>query len=229
MREAALQRAVAFGVTATGWLTTPELGRLSAYRLVARAYSSRLRAIVLLNHRSRSGGRPPLSRVLRAFEKAGWEAEVWAGSGSGWTVEAARRAVDSGAEALFGAGGDGMLATMLPAVVGSTTALGVVPLGTGNVWARELGLPMEPEAAVTAQLSRPVQRVDIGRLNRTPFLVVASAGLDARIVEVVEANMKGLGQAAYRLPASDCSARSGAQNARLSSTVSRSTFHCWQR
>jgi YegS/Rv2252/BmrU family lipid kinase len=107
--------------------------------------------------------------------------------------------VESGADAVFGAGGDGMLATMLPALVGTHVALGVVPLGTGNVWARELGLPMQPGAAVTAQLAQPAQRVDIGRLNRVPFLVVASAGLDARIVEVVETNMKRLGQAAYPL------------------------------
>jgi YegS/Rv2252/BmrU family lipid kinase len=137
--------------------------------------------------------------VLHAFEQAGWEAELWAGSGPDWTLEAARRAVAFGADAVFGAGGDGMLATMLPALLGTDTALGVVPLGTGNVWARELGLPLEPGAAVTAQLARPPQAVDVGRLNGVPFLVVASAGLDARIVEVVEANMKALGQAAYPL------------------------------
>jgi diacylglycerol kinase (ATP) len=137
--------------------------------------------------------------VLHAFEQAGWDAEIWAGSGSDWTVRAAHRAVGSGADAVFGAGGDGMLATTLPALLGTETALGVVPLGTGNVWARELGLPMEPAAAVAAQIARPAQRVDVGRLNRVPFLVVASAGLDARIVEIVEANMKRLGQAAYPL------------------------------
>ena len=174
-------------------------GVLPAHCTITRAYSCRLRAVILLNHRARGGGRPPLSLVLHAFEKAGWEAEVWAGNGSGWTLEATRRAVGSGADAVFGAGGDGMLATMLPALVGTQVALGVVPLGTGNVWARELGLPMQPGAAVAAQLARPAQQVDIGRLNHVPFLVVASAGLDARIVEVVEANMKGLGQAAYPL------------------------------
>jgi YegS/Rv2252/BmrU family lipid kinase len=137
--------------------------------------------------------------VLGAFQQAGWGAEVWAGEGPGWTLAAAHRAVGSGVDAVFGAGGDGMLATMLPALLDTDTALGVVPLGTGNVWARELGLPMEPGAAVAAQLQLPARRVDIGRLNRVPFLVVASAGLDARIVEVVEASMKGLGQAAYPL------------------------------
>jgi YegS/Rv2252/BmrU family lipid kinase len=158
-----------------------------------------LRAVVLLNHRSRGGSRPPIGRILRAFEKAGWNAEVWAGEGSDWTLEAAQRAVDLGVDAVFGAGGDGMLAAMLPALVGTNVALGVVPLGTGNVWARELGLPLDPAGAIDVQLNAPARLVDVGMLNRRPFLVVASAGLDARIVQVVEASLKGLGQAAYPL------------------------------
>ena len=97
--------------------------------------------------------------MLGAFQQAGWDAEVWAGEGPGWTLAAAHRAVGSGVDAVFGAGGDGMLATMLPALLDTDTALGVVPLGTGNVWARELGLPMEPGAAVAAQLQLPARRV----------------------------------------------------------------------
>jgi diacylglycerol kinase (ATP) len=158
-----------------------------------------VRAVVLLNHRSRGGSRPPLGRILTAFRQAGCDAEVWAGHGPDWTLEAARRAVATGVDAVFGAGGDGVLAAILPALLGTDTALGVVPLGTGNVWARELGLPLDAAAAIAAQLKAPPRRVDIGLLNRQPFLVVASAGLDAKIVEVVEASMKGLGQAAYPL------------------------------
>ncbi len=158
-----------------------------------------MRAIVLLNPRSRAGARPPLERILASFRAAGWEAEVWAGHEPAWTVAAAGRAVSLGVDVLFGAGGDGMLASMLPALLGTETALGVVPLGTGNVWARELGLPLDPAAAIATQLARPGRRVDVGRANGRPFLVVASAGLDARIVQVVEAGLKGLGQAAYPL------------------------------
>jgi YegS/Rv2252/BmrU family lipid kinase len=140
-----------------------------------------------------------LGRVLGAFQLAGWEAELWAGDGPVWTLQAARRAVESGADAVFGAGGDGVLTAMLPALIGTDVALGVVPLGTGNVWARELGLPLDPAAAIAAQLKTPARRVDTGLLNGQPFLVVASAGLDARIVQVVESTLKGLGQAAYPL------------------------------
>jgi diacylglycerol kinase (ATP) len=139
--------------------------------------------------------------MLAVFRDAGWTAEIWAGDGADWTSAAALRARDMRVEAIFGAGGDGHLARILPAVLHSATALGVVPLGTGNAWARELGLPLQPERAIARQLAAPAHRVDVGTANGRPFLVTASAGLDARIVELVEsdAGAKGLGQLAYPL------------------------------
>jgi YegS/Rv2252/BmrU family lipid kinase len=159
------------------------------------------RAIVLLNPRSRSGGRAPIDRLLVAFGEAGWSAEIWAGDGAEWSNEAALRARDSGVEAIFAAGGDGQLACILPALVHTPTALGVIPLGTGNVWARELRLPLQPKKAIARQLAAAPQPVDVGRANGRLFLVSASAGLDARIVEVIEGQTgpKGWGQLAYPL------------------------------
>lgn len=157
------------------------------------------RAVVLLNARARAGARPPVARILAGFRAAGWEAEVWAGDGSTWTTDAARRALRLGADALFGAGGDGVLSDMLPAMLGTGVPLGIVPLGTGNVWARELGLPLDTERAIAAQLSRPANPVDVGTANGRPFLVIASVGFDAQIVRLVEASIKGLGQFAYPL------------------------------
>jgi YegS/Rv2252/BmrU family lipid kinase len=157
------------------------------------------RAVVLLNARSRSGARPPLDRILAAFGAAGWEVEARAGLSAQWTTQAAREAVQDGLDAVFGGGGDGVLAAILPAVLNTPTALGVVPLGTGNVWARELGLPLLPEAAIAAQLARPPRLVDVGQANHRPFLVAASAGFDASIVQAVEAGTKSLGQLAYPL------------------------------
>jgi diacylglycerol kinase (ATP) len=156
-------------------------------------------AVVLLNPRARSGSGGPLDRILRPFRAAGWEAELWVGEGPEWTSRAARRAVELGVSAVFGAGGDGMLADILPALLGTSVALGVVPRGTGNVWARELGIPLDPESAIAVQLARPPRLVDVGRANGRPFLIIASAGFDARIVSEVEARSKALGQIAYPL------------------------------
>ena len=143
----------------------------------------------------------PVGRILEPFAEAGWSVELWAGDRADWTVSAALRARDMGVEAIFGAGGDGALAQILPAVLDTDVALGVVPLGTGNVWARELRLPLQPRRAIIAQLDGPTAQVDVGVANGRPFLANASVGLDARIVELVEsdAGAKALGQLAYPL------------------------------
>lgn len=156
-----------------------------------------MRAVVLANPRARSGRTPPVARILDAFRSCGWDAELWAGDTPDWTGRAAQRAVDLGVQAIFGAGGDGVLASILPAILHTDVALGVVPLGTGNVWARELGLSLEVKGSITTQLDAPPRRVDIGLANAVPFLVVASAGFDAQIVYEVEASAKALGQMSY--------------------------------
>jgi YegS/Rv2252/BmrU family lipid kinase len=159
------------------------------------------RAVVLINPRSRSGARAPIARILDAFKADGWSAEIWVGDGPDWPFEAALRARQTGVAAVFGAGGDGLLARLLPALVNTDVALGVVPLGTGNVWAHELGLPLRPERAIARQLASAPHRVDVGSANGRLFLVIASTGLDARIVELIEsdASAKRLGQIAYPL------------------------------
>jgi YegS/Rv2252/BmrU family lipid kinase len=159
------------------------------------------RAVVVLNPRSRSGARAPIARILDAFKAGGWTAEIWVGDGPDWPHEAALRAHATGIDAIFGAGGDGLLARLLPATINTDVALGVVPLGTGNVWARELGLPLQADRAIARQLASTPRRVDVGSANGRLFLVIASTGLDARIVELIEgdAAAKRWGHIAYPL------------------------------
>jgi diacylglycerol kinase family enzyme len=88
---------------------------------------------------------------------------------------------------------------MLPALVGTNIAMGVVPLGTGNVWARELKLSLRAEEAILQQLDTEPTLVDTGVMNDQPFLVIGSVGLDAKIVELVESGPKSWGQIAYPL------------------------------
>ena len=114
----------------------------------------RRRAVILLNPRARSGASVPIGRLLEPFHEASWSVELWAGDGIDWTYSAALRAREMGVEAIFGAGGDGVLAQILPAILNTNIALGVVPLGTGNVWARELRLPLDPRVALKVRSRR---------------------------------------------------------------------------
>lgn len=136
---------------------------------------------------------PLLGRAVNVLERSGWDVEVVELEPGQDAGELARDAVRSGCQAVFVAGGDGTVGRVAGALAGSETALGVLPSGTANVWAQELGLPrlgwsnwfaLEESAA---QLARgEVRRVDLGQCNDRAFLMWAGLGLDAHIVRRIE-------------------------------------------
>src|SRR6185436_20587701 len=106
---------------------------------------------------------------------------------------AAREAVAARADAVLVASGDGSLGTIAAELAGSPVALGFLPAGTANVWARELNLPtlswLRPQALEQAALSLVegrVRQVDMGRCNGRLFLLWAGMGLDAFVMQHLE-------------------------------------------
>ncbi|HSB91315.1 MAG TPA: diacylglycerol kinase family protein, partial [Anaerolineales bacterium] len=134
-----------------------------------------------------------LRRASEALTRLGWTIR----SASSQDAEELRRlaavAAQEGADAVFIAGGDGSVGLVASALVGSQTALGVLPSGTANVWAAELGLTT-PTWPPWALLERAAERlalgeprlVDVGEANGRVFLLWAGAGLDARVVAALE-------------------------------------------
>lgn len=123
-------------------------------------------------------------RALGALEagSAEWgRIPVDATQAPGHARELARRAVSEGVELLLAAGGDGTMNEVADGLLGSSTALGVVPVGSGNGLARTLGIPLEPGAALRALASGVTRRMDVGVVNGRPFLNVAGAGFDAHV------------------------------------------------
>jgi YegS/Rv2252/BmrU family lipid kinase len=104
--------------------------------------------------------------------------------GPGHGAELARAAVRGGAERVLCAGGDGTLNAVAVGLLGSRVPLGVVPMGSGNGYARSLGLPREPREALKVALTGMIQPMDVGYLNERPFLGVAGLGFDARIADL---------------------------------------------
>jgi diacylglycerol kinase (ATP) len=95
-------------------------------------------------------------------------------------------AVDSGPDAVVAVGGDGMVHLVLQAVAGRGVPFGVVPAGTGNDFARAIGVPLGRPAAAAGVVARclregTVRAVDLGRSEGTWFGCVAAAGFDARV------------------------------------------------
>ncbi len=103
---------------------------------------------------------------------------------------AAREAIAAGAEAVLIAGGDGSVSAMAAELAGSPVALGVLPSGTANVWAKEIGLaalrwhrPDALERAALRLLEGQTRLADLGRCNGHLFLLWVGVGLDAFVVE----------------------------------------------
>lgn len=98
-------------------------------------------------------------------------------------VALARDAVSRGCELVVAAGGDGTAGTLAAELLGSETALGILPFGSVMNIARMLGLPREPEEAAAVLATGVVRRIDVGRANGRLFFEAGSAGMNAAIFE----------------------------------------------
>jgi len=99
----------------------------------------------------------------------------------------------SGGEVLVVAGGDGSVHAVLPALVNSSTALALLPVGTSNVLARDLGYPLGRRAVagcLQALRAGTWRWIDVGLLRGIPFVLMASTGFDAYVLPRVSAEMK---------------------------------------
>lgn len=149
-----------------------------------------LNAAILVNPTSgkgRSGKNAPL--VIERLRQRGMKIAVLEGGSADGSLDLARRAVADGAEALIACGGDGTVHCALQAVAGSDTALGIIPVGTGDDIARAIGLPMkDPLAAADVIADGRTRLVDYGTIDAADgthraFLAVMSAGFDSEVTE----------------------------------------------
>jgi diacylglycerol kinase (ATP) len=125
-------------------------------------------------------------------------------SGPGHAGEIARRAVDRGADLILVAGGDGTINEAVNGMVHSDVPLGILPAGTANVLANELGMGKTMERAATVLADSVQERVALGLISseteklQRHFLLMAGAGLDADIVYNLNPRVKeAVGKAAY--------------------------------
>ena len=151
---------------------------------------------VILNDSSGSGDRAAAAKQLdEIFAAAGKEARVTIAKGGSQLKAAAERAVKDGCEILVAGGGDGTINTVGSVVVGKKTPLGVLPLGTLNHFAKDLGIPLELEDAARVVLEGMPCEVDVGEVNGHIFLNNSSLGVYPAIVRLRERyQASGLGK-----------------------------------
>jgi len=97
-------------------------------------------------------------------------------------------------------GGDGTVGDVARGIIGTGATLGILPGGTGNDYARNLGLRLDLKEATATVLAGVVAKVDYGTLNGTPFINNAGAGFDARVMQVMNTSIRfATGKMAFNL------------------------------
>jgi YegS/Rv2252/BmrU family lipid kinase len=110
--------------------------------------------------------------------------------------ELARGARDAG-EIVAAMGGDGLTGAVAGELSGTEGTLAVIPGGRGNDWARKLGIPADPEAAVEVLAAGSVRTVDVAEAGGVTFLGIASAGIDSDVQVIANATRLPLGGQVY--------------------------------
>lgn len=147
-------------------------------------------------------GSPLVEDVVRLLAKGGATVTRTRGADIPTDQRAVRRAAESGRyDAIIAAGGDGTIRHAAVALIGTDVALGIIPVGTGNVLAHEIGLARTPTAIAAMLLEGPVAKVACAQANGEPFLLMVGAGFDARVVGALDQRLKSrVGKAAYAGP-----------------------------
>ncbi len=138
----------------------------------------------IVNGRAGSNGAERLSlRVGELFREHGVRAETVVVEHGRDLVPIARRYAASGCPTIVAAGGDGTVSAVASAVVGTPAALGVLPLGTLNHFAKDAGIPLALDAAIDTIIAGHTRLVDVGEVNGRIFVNNSSIGISPAIVQ----------------------------------------------
>ena len=150
---------------------------------IERSPSALETTLCLLNGGAHSGAaQDAQERLGDIFRRLGCEVRFELPPDSAQIEAMAREAVENGARLVIAGGGDGTMNAVANVLAGTETALGVLPLGTLNHFAKDLGIPLNLEAAVATALAGQMRRVDVGEVNGRVFVNNSSIGLYPQIV-----------------------------------------------
>lgn len=153
-------------------------------------------AVVAHAGKTMGGGLDELRSVL---EQAGVDDMYWSEvPKSRYAPERVERALAEGADLVFVWGGDGMVQRSVDVLAGSDATLAILPAGTANLFASNLGIPDDIAEAVEVGLHGHERTLDVGKINGERFAVMAGAGLDARMIRDADGGIKDrFGRLAY--------------------------------
>jgi len=156
-----------------------------------------MKVLVLLNQSAgtlaKSDSHDEPQRIREAFEGRGHQADVRNVPGEQLEDEA-KAAIRDGCDVIIAGGGDGTLNTIANVVAGTNKAYGVLPLGTHNHFAKELGIPLELEPAIDALAQGHVVELPVAEVNGRIFLNFSALGFHPELVRHRDAQRKSLGR-----------------------------------
>jgi YegS/Rv2252/BmrU family lipid kinase len=138
----------------------------------------------------------PIQEAASQLESLGVTVDLKLTSGPGDAAQIAARAARNGSADVIVAGGDGTINEAIQGLAGTNARLGILPRGTANVLARELGLPLDDERAVAVAAQGKSRQIYLGlAINETTdekrhFVLMAGLGLDASVVRRVQPSLK---------------------------------------
>jgi diacylglycerol kinase (ATP) len=158
-------------------------------------------AVVAHSGKTFGGGLVELRRILEAEQIVD---PIWHEVPKSRKAPAAvRRALKDGADLIYAWGGDGMVQRCADVLAGTEATLAVIPAGTANLFATNLGIPKDIRQAVELGLRGARRRYDVGRFNGERFAVMAGVGFDAAMLKDAGGLKDRLGRVAYVLKGSE--------------------------
>jgi len=152
--------------------------------------------VVIANPASGRASRKDLEKAEALISAQGFRPEVLFTSAAGDGTRLAREAARTNPRLVIAAGGDGTINEVLNGLAGTAVPMAVLPLGTANVLARELGIPRDVEKAVDTALAGTPRKACLGRISfegrERFFCLMAGIGYDAETVYNVETRAKKL-------------------------------------
>ena len=167
------------------------------------------KAALLYNPESGGSGQRlrELQSALAILRGGGVEADLLPTESPQHADDEARKAIASGADTIFACGGDGTIHNIVQVLAGTQVALGVLPMGTANALAHDLGIPLRIPTAAEAALRSNTRRIALGRItcqnlngveSARYFIVAAGMGVDAHLFyKLHSGSKKRLGMGAY--------------------------------
>ena len=137
------------------------------------------------------------SKIVKLLKANFKKLEILETSGKGHAIALAQ-GLEKNIDLLLIAGGDGTINEVLNGINNKKIVIGIIPIGTANVFANELGIPKNPNHLITTLMQGKIEQLSIGNVNNKKFIQMAGLGFDAHVVRDVSKSLKNkIGKLAY--------------------------------